>query len=75
MINTRVSKKSRRLPALGSAESLVSGHGSPRFTARDTSSDTLRLKQDGYSKAEIQRKVDRDDFPAEQQVCGRRQGL
>ncbi|MCL9815365.1 transposase [Natronocalculus amylovorans] len=33
-----------------------------RFTARDIANDTLRLKQDGYNKTDIQREVDRNDF-------------
>jgi len=33
-----------------------------RFTARHIANDTLRLKQDGYNKTEIQREVDREDF-------------
>lgn len=33
-----------------------------RYTARDIANDTLRLKQQGYNKTEIQREVDRDGF-------------
>jgi len=33
-----------------------------RYTARDLANDTLRLKQDGYSRTKIQKKIDREDF-------------
>lgn len=33
-----------------------------RFTAREIANETIDLKQQGHSRTEIQREVDRDDF-------------
>jgi len=56
-------------PAIKTAETrlfIESGERSwlkdARFTARDIANETIGLKHQGYSRSEIQREVDRDDF-------------